>query len=356
MHRRSALSLCLVGGFISLAFAAFAQTASVSYKNIQVMKEIPADQLIPSMQFMASSLGVHCDHCHVEHAFEKDDKKAKQQAREMIKMVTALNANSLSGTRGVTCYSCHRGSLVPKRTPVVQGEPAMQPVAAPVPGSSTKADEILAKCLRALGGTAEMRKIVTEVKSGTVEMGPGVQFEMQVQLKDPKRRYEVIHFTNGESTEIADGDSGWRAVAGRPTQALIKSEALAARETAEPQFLSRIKESYKELAVSPDVQIDGKKANVVRASNPDGSLVRLFIDANSGLLVRIVRYVDSPLGRNPTQIDFSDYRDVAGTKQPFHWKISQPQGSFSVQFDRIEVNVPVDDSIFKQPATMHASE
>src|SRR6185369_17880584 len=103
---------------------------------------LPADQLIPSMQFMASSLGVHCDHCHVEHAFEKDDKKAKQQAREMIKMVTALNANSLSGTRGVTCYSCHRGSLVPKRTPVVQGEPAMQPVAAPVAGSSTKADEI----------------------------------------------------------------------------------------------------------------------------------------------------------------------------------------------------------------------
>jgi Photosynthetic reaction centre cytochrome C subunit len=53
-------------------------SAEQVYKNIQVLKGIPADQLMPSMQFMTSSLGVRCDHCHVEGAFEKDDKKPKQ--------------------------------------------------------------------------------------------------------------------------------------------------------------------------------------------------------------------------------------------------------------------------------------
>src|SRR5882672_8208776 len=52
--------------------------AEEQFKNIQTLKGIPADQLIPSMQFMTASLGVECDFCHVQGAFDKDDKKAKQ--------------------------------------------------------------------------------------------------------------------------------------------------------------------------------------------------------------------------------------------------------------------------------------
>lgn len=48
-----------------------------AYKNIQILKDIPADQLIPSIQFIAASLGVGCNFCHVEHAFEKHDKKRR---------------------------------------------------------------------------------------------------------------------------------------------------------------------------------------------------------------------------------------------------------------------------------------
>jgi hypothetical protein len=36
-----------------------------AFKNIQVLKGIPADQLIPTMQFITASLGVECDFCHV---------------------------------------------------------------------------------------------------------------------------------------------------------------------------------------------------------------------------------------------------------------------------------------------------
>ena len=43
----------------------------------------------------------------------------------------------------------------------------------------------------------------------------------------------------------------------------------------------------------------------------------LYFDAESGLLVRQVRYADSPVGRIPTLIDYADYRDVAGVKMPF---------------------------------------
>ena len=65
--------------------------AEEEFKNIQALKGIPADQVIPSMQFIAASLGVECEFCHVAHANEKDDKKPKVTARKMINMMMAIN-------------------------------------------------------------------------------------------------------------------------------------------------------------------------------------------------------------------------------------------------------------------------
>src|ERR1700752_2858726 len=53
------------------------------YKNIQVFKGLPASQLLGAMNFMAGSLGVGCNHCHIVNQFAKDDKPTKQTARKM---------------------------------------------------------------------------------------------------------------------------------------------------------------------------------------------------------------------------------------------------------------------------------
>ena len=95
------------------------KTAGEYYKNIKVLKEIPASELIPSMQFIGSSLGVECDFCHVEREFDKDDKKPKGIARKMIQMQFAINKNNFDGEREVTCNSCHRGATHPEAVPAV---------------------------------------------------------------------------------------------------------------------------------------------------------------------------------------------------------------------------------------------
>jgi len=69
------------------------------FKNIQVLKGIPADQLIPAMQFITSSLGVECDFCHVQNAFDKDEKKPKQTARKMMEMMFAINKDLMGAAR-----------------------------------------------------------------------------------------------------------------------------------------------------------------------------------------------------------------------------------------------------------------
>jgi hypothetical protein len=51
---------------------------------------------------------------------------------------------------------------------------------------------------------------------------------------------------------------------------------------------------------------------------PNKLQLKLFFEQMPGLLVRVVRLTDRVIGFNPTQLDFSDYRDVAGVKVPFH--------------------------------------
>ena len=92
--------------------------------------------------------------------------------------------------------------------------------------------------------------------------------------------------------------------------------------------------------------------NVVQGSGPRGSMATLYFDAKSGLLVRMVRFSKGPIGRVPTEIDYSDYRDVNGIKMPFHMLFSWLDGRDEIQLSDVQINVPVDESKFGRPAPL----
>jgi len=85
------------------------------------------------------------------------------------------------------------------------------------------------------------------------------------------------------------------------------------------------------------------------AIGPGRLPVRLYFDQNSGLLVRLVRYAETPVGRNPTQVDYADYRDADGVKIPFRWTVSRVNGRFTIQIAEVKSNVPLDDAKFSKP-------
>ena len=79
--------------------------------------------------------------------------------------------------------------------------------------------------------------------------------------------------------------------------------------------------------------------------------VQLYFDQESGLLVRVLRYVQTPLGRNPIQIDYSEYREEAGVKTPYRWTVARPKTSFTIQIEQSQPSAPITDDKFSQPAT-----
>jgi hypothetical protein len=101
------------------------ELASKRFKNIRVLKNLPADRLIPVMRGWSESLGVRCDFCHVEGpnhtGFEKDDKPTKRMARQMVTMTEDLNKHQRILDNRATCYLCHHGKPEPEARPGAEG-------------------------------------------------------------------------------------------------------------------------------------------------------------------------------------------------------------------------------------------
>ena len=333
--------------------AASFKLAEEQFKNIQALKGIPADQVVPSMQFIGASLGVECEYCHVHGAMEKDDKKPKVTARKMIAMVMAINKDNFEDRRDVTCFSCHRGAKDPVGTPIINDEDAKPDNTEGKKSGEGKpalpaVDQLLDKYLAALGGADALQKISTRVQKGAVTAFGGERFPVEIYSKGPDKRISIMHLKGGDSVTSFDGRQGWLGVPGR-THLMSAAENAAARIDADLYFSAHLKTMFQKFRVDAGEKIDGHETFLVVGRNEGQPPLQLYLDQQSGLLLRLVRYAETPLGRNPTQIDYADYRDAGGVQVPFRWTLARPGNRFMIQIDQIQQNVPVDDAKFVAP-------
>jgi photosynthetic reaction center cytochrome c subunit len=332
------------------------QTAEQKFKNIQVLKGIPADQLIPSMQFISASLGVDCEFCHVQHAMDKDDKKTKLTARKMITMMMQIDTDNFKAERAVTCYTCHRGSVYPVRTPILSAESAaaLQGPVQETPAATAlpSAQAILDKYLAAVGGTDALQKIKTRVQTGSIEVA-GEKYPIEIYSQAPDKRVSISHPPSGPSVTAFNGEAGWLSTP-NGIRRMTPAEQQAARIDAELYFPLLLPRMYEEFQVGSGEVVDGKATYLVSAKGKDTPSLSLYFEQESGLLVRLIRYAETPLGLNPTEIDYANFRVADGVRIPFRWTLARPNGRFTIQIDAVKQNVPVEEGQFVTPRVQEA--
>ncbi|MFY9976782.1 MAG: c-type cytochrome [Candidatus Sulfotelmatobacter sp.] len=340
--------------------AAAPKTAKQQFKNIQVLKDIPADQLVPTMQFIAASLGVECEFCHVQDAFDKDDKKPKVTARKMMEMMFAINKDNFENHREVTCYSCHRGSTDPVAIPLVMQETEVaanvhgsagpnrgETAETPIVGGPT-VNELFEKYLHAAGGSAAIDKVTTRVMKGTITFGDR-SVPIDIYSKVPDRRVSFVHTPDGDSVTAFNGHEGWLAAPKHPVREMHGPDIDGASMDADLHFAAHLKQMCSKTELRGVEKIADHDAYFVNCERAEKTPLQLYFDENSALLVRLVRYAETALGRLPTQIDYADYHEVEGVEVPYRWTLARPGGRFTIQLSELKQNVPVDDAKFAKP-------
>ena len=338
------------------------QMAEEVFKNVQVLKGIPVDEFMDTMGMFSAALSLNCIDCHTAESVGTWDRFAdetplKQTARRMVQMVNAINRDNFKGVRSVTCYTCHHGDLRPKIVPNLAAQYAV-PVEDPneievfrLPGGPS-ADQVFEKYLQALGGPQRLASLTSFVGKGTYIGFETEQTKVSVEVfaKAPMQRSTVVHMAVGDKVSLYDGRAAWIAGSDKPLplMSLTGGNLDGAKIDALVSFPAQIKEAFSQWQVGATA-IDDREVQVLRGTNPRQPPVNFYFD-QSGLLVRVVRFVDTAVGRLPTQIDYSDYRDVSGVKMPFKWTVTWTNGQSTTELSEVQPNVSIDAARFARPA------
>ena len=336
------------------------------FKNVQVLKGIPVNEFMDTMGFFASALGLNCIFCHTTVSLEDwnhfaDDVPRKRITRNMIAMVNNINKTNFGGRRVVTCYTCHRGNERPKVIPSLAeqyGVPPEDPNEVEiVPGTQgPTADQVLDKYIQAIGGQQKLAALKSFVGKGTFSgyNTNHLPVAMEVYAKAPGQLAQVIHVQIGDTTTTFDGKDGWIASVDRPVRLLPDLpgyEQDSAKLDAELAIPVRIEQALTNWKSGfPATTIEDKDVQPIEGRGAGNSRFKLYFDQATGLLVRVVRYEPTAVGILPTQVDYSDYRDVAGVKVPFKWVVTWTNGQNFNEFTDVQPNVNIDASRFAKPA------
>jgi len=346
--------------------AAGKKTAGEIFKNVTTtsLKNLTVDDFLGAMGVINADLGLDCADCHPGAGSDKVDwvidTPQKVTARKMIDMVAAINKTNFGGAQQVTCWTCHHGREQPSTSislDKLYGTPNDEHTdfMAQQPGEP-KGAEILDKYIEAIGGAQKLATLKSWIATGTSTgyeaLGGGGTFQIFAQAPDKRATLIVYkdHPERGETHRTYDGKEGWNKSprAAVSEYQLTGSELNGVRADALLSFPGNIKNVLTGLRSSLG-EVGDKDAEVVQGTAPGNILVTLYFDKKTNLLIREVRYSNSPVGRIPTQTDYDDYRDVQGIKFPFSYQFSWLDGREQYKISNYQINPTIDPKTFEKP-------
>ena len=338
------------------------------FKNVQLLKGISVKEFMNTMGFFSASTGMNCIDCHSPEAANSlnayaIDTPLKQTARKMMLMVTcsirALSAESAKlpaipaiapPTTRKSFQACWTSTASRRMIRTKSKSPAARRHSPP----QISADQVLDKYIQAIGGAAQIAKLTSFVAKGTYEGYATYSREGSLRnvCQRPQSAHHDLPWETGDSVNTYDGNHGWTALADKLMRVLplAGGDLEGAKMDASLSFPASLKQQFKWRTGFPSVTIDDHPVQIIQEASGGETGIKLYFDTKSGLLLRQVRYADTVVGVIPTQVDYSDYRLVAGVKMPFHVVVTWTDDKADIVLSEVQPNVHIDAAKFATPA------
>jgi outer membrane lipoprotein-sorting protein len=217
------------------------------------------------------------------------------------------------------------------------------------------ADEIIAKSVQARGGMDKLKSVQSVKQTANMAMGPGMEAPGVLIQKRPSLARLEFTIQGLTAVQAYDGTSAWQVM---PFTGKKDAELMSADEAKEVEEMADIdgqivdyKSKGHQVELLGKEKIEGTDAYKLKVTLKNGDVQTIFIDSDSFLPIkeevkRTVRGTDQVF-----ESSIGDYKEVNGILFPFAIESSakgSPQKQ-KITITKIELNVPLDDSIFKMP-------
>jgi outer membrane lipoprotein-sorting protein len=226
-----------------------------------------------------------------------------------------------------------------------------------VSASAQTADEVIAKNIKATGGEEKLKAIKSLKTTGKLIIPGGFEGAVTILNKSPQSVRQEISISGQSIIQAYDGSTAWQI---NPFSGSKKAEKLApdseeAKDLLDSADIGGPLLDYKAKGHKVEFlgkeDLEGSPVFKLKLTKANGDIQYHFIDAESGLELKTSSKRKIQGNEIETEQIFSDYKEVNGLTLPFAFE-AKAGGKTQVQVvvEKIEQNVPLDDTLFHIPA------
>ncbi|MBK9731935.1 MAG: hypothetical protein IPO83_11730 [Chitinophagaceae bacterium] len=221
--------------------------------------------------------------------------------------------------------------------------------------SAQNADEIIGQYVKAAGGREKIKAINTMKMTGTVDVGGGIQIPFTNYFARPDRMKIEATFQGMTQQIVVDGNTGWQInpfMGSKDPEPMNGDELKIMKQQADFEgHLIDFKEKGYTAEFLGQEDFEGTPVNKISLTGKDGEQTTYFIDAASNLLLKesqTIKMADTEL---QSETIYGDYKEEGGMMMAHSIESKTPgqEGSQKITVNTVEVNVPVDVTMFVMP-------
>ena len=217
-------------------------------------------------------------------------------------------------------------------------------------------DDIMAKHYQALGGLEKLKKVQTMRLTGKMQMGPGMEAPLIIEKKRPGMQRVEFTFSGMTGIQAFDGKKGWAVMPfmGKKDPEPMSDDELkdmAGRADFDGALVDW-KDKGHTLELVGKESVEGADAYKLKLTKKTGEIEYHYLDAESYLPIK----EEGKTKVRGTEIEgestLGDYKEVNGLMIPFSMTNGQKGSDHkqTMSFDKIEIDIPLEDSRFLMPA------